>query len=727
METAATIEKLKHELAEARAQLAEAEATLEAIRSGEVDALVVSGAQGEQIYTLKDADRPYRVLIEEMQQGAVTLDADGTILFANRRLTELLHIPHERLLGSALRKYVYHDDQPSYDALLSAGLAGNAEGEISIQPAGHERVPVYLAITALPLESGIAGALVTDLTAKKRHDARRLRLVEEHAARVAAEHGRALLEASEGRERARALELETLMEAVPAAVCVAHDPECRTVTGNGGLFEMLRLPHGANSALGGEEMQRSTHLKIKRDGAEIPVRELPLQLAAAQGVEVRNATIDLHFDDGTVRHVYGHATPLRNPDGSVRGAIGAFVDITDRKRAEEALKEADRRKDEFLATLAHELRNPLAPMRNALEILRLHGDREEQAAQTRLTIERQLKMLVRLVDDLLDVSRISTGKIELRMQRVDLISALNSSIDVCRPHIESCGHAVSLALPQYPLWVDADATRLAQTFANLLDNAAKYTPQGGIIRVTAGREGNCATVSIADTGIGIAPEMLGRIFDLFTQVDPSVERSFGGLGIGLTLVRRLVELHGGIIEAKSAGTGQGSEFVMRIPLAVQQQDAASAPTREDRKQAESANFRILVVDDNVDAAETLATLLELTGHDVRIAYDGPSALQAAAAQKPEVIFLDIGLPQMNGYEVAQRLRNDRQFDQTYVVALSGYGSTVDQGRSLKAGFDLHIVKPIEPDQLAAVLTSAQRRRTGQETRERRSGDSHLAA
>src|SRR5688572_9319472 len=388
-DTTPTIAELQHDLAQVRARLGEAEATLEAIRSGEVDALVVSGTQGEQIYTLKDADRSYRVLIEEMQQGAVTLDADGTVLFANRRLTEMLRISHESLLGSALRKYVHGDDQPAYDALLAAGLAGNAEGEISIQRADGERVPVYLAITALPLESGIAGALVTDLTAQKRHDARRIRLVQEHAARIAAEQGRAALEASEGRERARALELETLMDAVPAAVCVAHDPDCRTITGNDGLYEMLRLPHGANVALTAQPMPPSTHLKIKRDGVEIPLRELPLQLAAGQGVEVRNAILDLHFDDGSVRHIYGHATPLRNPDGTVRGAIGAFVDITDRKRAEDGLKDADRRKDEFLATLAHELRNPLAPMRNALEILRLQGDRMEQAAQTRLTIERQ--------------------------------------------------------------------------------------------------------------------------------------------------------------------------------------------------------------------------------------------------------------------------------------------------------------------------------------------------
>ncbi len=561
-DTTQTIERLQREIAAVRAQLAEAEATLDAIRSGEVDALVVSGKQGEQIYTLKDADRPYRLLIEEMQQGAVTLDANGTILFANRRVSELLRVSHEKLLGGALREYVPAEDQSAYDALLSSGLAGNAEGEISIQPAGGDRVAIYLAITALPVESGIAGALVTDLTTQKRHDAQRIQLVREHAARVTAEQGRAALEASEGRERARALELETMMEAVPAAVVIAHDPECRSITGNRGLFDMLRLPHGDNKSLSVAPAKSASPLKIMRDGREIPPQELPLQMAAKHGVDVRAAMLDLHFDDGSVRHIYGHATPLRNPDGAVRGAIGAFVDITDRKRAEEALKDADRRKDEFLATLAHELRNPLAPMRNSLEILRLSGDTSAQAARTRLTIERQLKMLVRLVDDLLDVSRITTGKIELRSQPVDLVSAINSAVETCRPHIESSAHSLSVALPARALWVVADPTRLAQMFANLLDNAAKYTPRGGSIRVTAGREGNCAAVFIADSGIGIAPEMLGRIFELFTQVDPSVERSFGGLGIGLTLVNRLVKLHGGRVEARSEGLGRGSEFLV---------------------------------------------------------------------------------------------------------------------------------------------------------------------
>ncbi|QJR13967.1 ATP-binding response regulator [Usitatibacter palustris] len=363
------------------------------------------------------------------------------------------------------------------------------------------------------------------------------------------------------------------------------------------------------------------------------------------------------------------------------------------------VRDNDRRKDEFLAMLAHELRSPLAPIRNAIEVMRAMGPSEERWPWARDIIDRQSKQLVRLVDDLLDVSRITSGKIQLRTEDVDVASVLQSAVETSRPLIEERRHELAMTLPDRPLAVRGDAARIAQTLANLLNNAAKYTSPGGRIAVSAGAEGNEVVFKVSDTGLGIPAPMLDGIFDLFSQLDHSLDRSQGGLGIGLTLVKRLVEAQGGTVGAKSEGLNCGSEFSIRLPLSAgvpraQQASKSSAPT---------PRRRILVVEDHADTAQTLATLVALDGHEVRAVHDGPAALEMAPGYLPEVILIDIGLPGMDGFEVARRMRALAQTRASLLVAVTGYGQERDRRMALAAGFDEHLVKPVNVQALCAVI------------------------
>jgi signal transduction histidine kinase len=370
--------------------------------------------------------------------------------------------------------------------------------------------------------------------------------------------------------------------------------------------------------------------------------------------------------------------------------------LEETRRTAEALKEADRRKDEFLATLAHELRNPLAPLANGLEVLK-YAATPEAAGQTRHMMERQLGHLVRLVDDLLDISRVTTGKIRLRQEHLDLRAAVEAAVESVRPLVEAGGHALTVRPPAGPLWVHADPTRMTQVVSNLLTNAAKYTPDGGRIDVSAAAEGGRAVVRVTDTGMGIPADMLPKVFDLFTQVGKHLDRAQGGLGIGLSLVRKLVEMHGGEVTAESAGPGRGSTFTVRVPLGPAPAGAAGAGGPP--SPSHSRRRRVLVVDDNVDAAESLAMLLGLLGHETAVAHTGPDALRQAPAFRPDVVVLDIGLPGMNGYEVARALRADEASAGAVFVALTGWGAEEDRRRSREAGFDVHLTKPVEPRHL----------------------------
>jgi len=427
-----------------------------------------------------------------------------------------------------------------------------------------------------------------------------------------------------------------------------------------------------------------------------------MALALQQEREFNGQEVVIERPNGSRVIVLAHANPLHDDSGRLIGAVNVLVDITERKQAEEALAESHRRKDEFLATLAHELRNPLAPIRNTVQFLKLKSSLEPDVQMARDLIDRQVEHLVRLVDDLLDVSRINCNKLDLRKERVLLRKVIETAIETSRPLIEAQGHELTVSLPLAPIALHADPVRLSQAIANLLNNAAKYTEPSGRIWVTVERQGSDAVVSVKDNGIGIPAQMLPCIFEMFTQSQRSLNRSLGGLGIGLALVKRLVEMHGGNVEAKSGGPGLGSEFILRLPVLIETDRAASKSAIHDDRTSGGA-LRILVVDDNPDVAASLAMMLKMVGNDVRIAHDGQEGLSMADEFRPAVVLLDIGLPKMNGYEMARQIRQHDWGKNLVLIALTGWGQDEDRRQSTEAGFNHHLVKPVKLAPLLKLL------------------------
>jgi PAS domain S-box-containing protein len=408
------------------------------------------------------------------------------------------------------------------------------------------------------------------------------------------------------------------------------------------------------------------------------------------------------WPDGNVHWLETRANVFTDCHGKPIRIMGVNMDITQRNQIEESLRESDRRKDEFLATLAHELRNPLAPLRSGLQVLRLANERSDREA-AREMMERQLGQLVRLVDDLLDISRISRNRLELRKARVPLASVIENAVETARSLIDARGHTLTVTLPSETFFVDADLTRLAQVFWNLLNNAAKYTNPGGRIELSAACEVEELIVTVRDTGIGIPAAAMPKLFTIFSQVDHSLEQSQGGLGIGLALVKGLVEMHGGTVAAHSAGVGQGSQFVVRLPLAQGEPQEQDQPPRA--VSPPPPQKRILVVDDNRDAAASLSMMLALLGHDTRTAHDGLEALDVAAAFRPEIVLLDIGMPKLNGYDVARRIRQEPWGKDMVLLACTGWGQEQDRLRSEEAGFNAHLVKPVNLAVLEKILAT----------------------
>lgn len=439
------------------------------------------------------------------------------------------------------------------------------------------------------------------------------------------------------------------------------------------------------------------------------------------------------YDTGAVDYLHKPVNPdilrskvavfaeLHRKSRELEGANGALLaEVTERRRAEErlrelnetleqrvaerteALRENDRRKDEFLATLAHELRNPLAPVRNAVQVLHMKGPVSPELLWARDVINRQVQQMTRLIDDLMDVSRIRQGRIELRREEVDLANVILGAVETSRPHIDEYGQELTLTMPPDPVFVNADLVRLTQVFMNLLTNAAKYSQRGSRIELRALRQGSDVTVTVKDAGIGIPANKLEAIFEMFSQVEAALSRSQGGLGIGLCLAKQLVEMHGGRIEAKSEGHGKGSEFVVRLPIVVERTYARK--TSNDAVEAPPATkLRVLVVEDNRDAASSLAMLLKMMGNEVQTAHDGEEGVAAADEFRPNVVLCDIGLPKINGYEVC-RLMKQRAWDKNMVlIAITGWGQDDDRRRSKEAGFDHHMVKPVDPGALMNLL------------------------
>jgi PAS domain S-box-containing protein len=398
-------------------------------------------------------------------------------------------------------------------------------------------------------------------------------------------------------------------------------------------------------------------------------------------------------------------TTLHNRDGVLRGFASVTQDMTQRRRIE-VLEETGRRMNEFLAMLAHELRNPLAPIRNAVGLMRSKRIDDPTLQWSRDVIERQTAHLARLVDDLLDVSRITSGRLTLQKERLNISVIFDRAVEASRPLIEARNQVLEVQLPERSVWVEGDLVRLSQIVLNLLNNAAKYTPQGGRIWLGADREDALVLIRVRDSGVGISPELRTRIFDLFTQGSRTLDRADGGLGIGLTLVERLVALHGGTVEVRSEGANQGSEFIVRLPAVTAPARSDIARDEEDRPPAAQVCRRVLVVDDNRDATESMSMLLSVWGHDTRTAHDGPMALEVASEFQPEFVLLDIGLPGMDGYEVARRLQAMPGLKNTVLVAMTGYGQEEDRLRSKAAGFARHMVKPADPAKLRSLIEAA---------------------
>jgi PAS domain S-box-containing protein len=431
---------------------------------------------------------------------------------------------------------------------------------------------------------------------------------------------------------------------------------------------------------------------------------------------IRNGERTDHYEtvrvrkDGTPAEISLTVSPVRSADGTIIGASKIARDITERRAMERQLREADRQKDNFIAIVAHELRNPLSPIQNTIKVLQLERSADRELQHYCDLIEKEITQINRLLGDLLDSSRITQGKLSLQKERIDLTRAVNRAVEATRPAIDEAGHHLTVDLSSQPLVVEADPMRLAQVFSNLLNNAAKFTESGGDIRVTTERQGNQAVVRISDSGIGIAPELMSKIFDMFVQGETVMERRHGGLGLGLTLARDIVQLHGGTVEAKSDGVGHGSEFMVSLPLAIGPRPVEAGRSAAIKMAAGSPPRRIVIVDDSKNQVLSLERLFKRMGHEVRVAYDAAGAIRVMEEFLPDFALIDIGLPGVNGYDLARRLREQAQFRTVTLIAQTGWGREEDRNQARAAGFDYHLVKPIDHQRLAEILTNPGSRR-----------------
>jgi PAS domain S-box-containing protein len=604
----------------------------------------------------------------------ICTDAEGRVTFMNRVAENLTGWPEAEALGRRLGDVFQIVNKPTRQAVENPALRAMREGRIVglanhtvlIARDGSER-PIDDSAAPMRDEGGamIGSVLIfRDVTERTRAEEDRARL----AAIVESSDDAIVSKTLDGVIRswnrgAERLFGYTAQEAVGQPITLIIPPE--RVDEERTILTRLR---------GGERIDHFETVRVAKDG-----RRLDISLTVS---------------------------PVRDRAGQIIGASKIARDITERKAMENALRDADRRKDEFLALLAHELRNPLAPLRNGLQVLRLADRDPDERASAREMMERQLEHMVRLIDDLLDISRISRNKMELRRGRVRLADVVSSAMEIALPAIEAAGHELTVALPPEPVFLDADLTRLAQVFGNLLTNSAKYTPRGGHIRVAAVRRGEDVCVSVRDNGIGIPAESLPAIFDMFSQVDRSTERSGGGLGIGLALVKGLVEVHGGTVSAESEGEGKGSTFTVRLPtlrLPSQLATGGDGTPLEPAPTVPAPKRRILVVDDSQDAARSMARVLRLRGNETRTACDGADAVKVAEEFRPEVILMDVGMPHVDGYEATRRIRQQPWGQSITIIALTGWGQEGDRVESREAGCDAHLVKPVDLAELEKLL------------------------
>jgi PAS domain S-box-containing protein len=637
---------------------------------------------------------------DALPEAVLLVSGDGCILAGNRAAGKRLSCPSRELVGRRLDALVATPAGKVHEYLVACSRSpAPVPGLLEFRLPGCKVLPCRCEGWLIRPRSDTEPAELLLRFVPKREAPSQFTVLNQRIDELSGEIGRRTrLERQllEHQERLR-VTLTSIGEAVIATDCTGNivlmNPVAESLTA-WSLAEAAGQPLDAVFRIVNEETRQT---------AESPVARV---LREGQIVGLANHTI-LVARDGTEWAIDDSGAPIRSDSGEMLGVVLVFREVTERRRMEADLRrqaadlvEADRRKNEFLAMLAHELRNPLAPIINSVHVLRGRGPHDPVVHRYGDVIERQARHLSRLVDDLLEVSRISRGLVTLRRETVDLRQAVEHALETSRPQMEGRGHRCDVQLPQEPLYVEGDAHRLAQVTANLLNNAAKYTPPGGLIRVVARREGHTAVLRVQDTGAGIGPELLPHVFDLFTQGDRSLARTEGGLGIGLSMVKMLVELHGGTVEARSEGPGQGSEFIVRVPAV----EAHAAPSAQQPPPAGAGRLRVLIVEDNVDAAQTLAELLGTWGHEVRSVHTGGLATAAALEFRPEVVILDIGLPGMDGYEVAQRLREAGCVGpECSLVALTGYGSAEDRRRTREAGFDHHLTKPADPGEIDKLL------------------------
>jgi PAS domain S-box-containing protein len=617
---------------------------------------------------LRASEAGFRGLAESMPAVVFTTNADGRTEYINQRWAEVSGRPASDSLGLGWLAHVHPDDRAraaeTWERHRAEGTPYALEYRLGTEGDEWRWHLVRVVPVRVP-----GGPLRWIGTATDVHEQRLLR--EELA-----------------RERAF---VESVLATAPVALCVL-DTEFRFVRANDVVAAMNGLPVSAH--IGRTVADVVPHLWPQ----VAPIYRQVLEAGEpVLGLEVSGT---LPSDPAVERTWLGNYYPVRQ-GGAITGLGVALVEITAQKRAEQALRRADRRKDEFLATLAHELRNPLSPIRSAVQLLRPGVSTPEEVGWSRDLIDRQVSHLARLIDDLIDVSRISQGRLVLRRAPTTLGDVVRAAVETSRPLLEQRRHALAVDVAAEPLALDADPVRLAQAVTNLLNNAAKYTPPGGRVELAVRREREEGVVEVRDDGIGITAEHLPHVFEMFYQTDVSLERSSGGLGIGLGLVREIVELHGGRVAAVSEGPGRGSAFTIRVPLVARERPAsaprpAPAPVRA---------RRMLVVDDNEDGALALAELLRLSGHEVDVAHDGHAALEAADRTRPEVILLDIGMPGLNGYDACRALRARPWGREALVVAQTGWGQAEDRARAAEAGFDAHFVKPVDLGELLRLVAA----------------------
>ncbi len=668
------------ELEQLRNRLQEAEDTLQALRNGEVDAIVV----GEDIYTLESAEaatnRFRSDVLAQMQDAVIATDLGDNLIYMNAAAERQYGLAASQVLGQPLHhlyRSVWLDSGDEAAAAKQRSEKGHWRGRL--RHATHAGVKLLVECTLSSLldsRGAVRGtlAVVRDVT-------------KQAAAEVALGESRARLDFALASARIGEWDVHL---ASGVAVCSMRHDQCFGYSEPGAKWSFdIFLAH------------------VHPDDRQCV--EAHCQRAIESGGE-------MHFDtrviwpDGSEHWIEVHGSTFNGQSPDAR-MLGTVSDITDRKRAEVELRDAGKRKDEFLATLAHELRSPLAPIRNSMHILRM-SDEAQRREKAQLVVERQLEQMFHLVEDLLDVSRISQGKIELRKQRVGIDAVFRNAIDTSQPLIDAKRQQLDLRLPEQPVVVDVDLTRMTQVVSNLLSNAAKYTPDEGLITLGARCADGLVTISVQDSGIGIPADALPRVFDMFTQVDRPVDQSQGGLGIGLALVKRLVQLHGGTVEGHSAGENQGTTILVRLPAEATPAPAGPTPAPALVAPAGQAAVRVLVVDDNLDSADSLAAMLQLLGHDTAVANSGHQALELARSYRPQLMLLDIGLPDLNGHAVARRLRAQDWGRDILLAALTGWGQDSDRKLSLDAGFDQHLVKPLDLNVLLQLVEQAGQRQPG---------------